>query len=641
MATMASVRAGYDHGNEVWLLKLTLDQCTLENKYMYAAAATCTATSKCYYTYYTCKDLSNYTKGTKTWQFCSQGAFILGAYPYLKGPGKSVPTEINPEKFKTVRGEMVFELVADTAEVLSNPDKLFDSGKASDKAESAERFLPAWVKRNENYRGRIAELYYGFDTVDSANYELRFRGVIDNIEYTPKGAKIKCKDLLWEAALQETPAKIPEDITVNDNPLGAADVTLTLDKNGSTNFTASDYFETPDYDSGAGTVNQYRFIKIENEIIAYRGITDGAGAALTTLIRGVMGTTAASHAQGTTIKQVCYYGETNASDSAFSDVDGLPPDHILLDLLCNHAGIDASYINLYTSGSWTVNGAHNATVTSISVNSGSTLPSVGVGKINNELVRWTANSSGTLTVLRGCYGTTAAAHSDTDDFYPVDLTYWFGEYMQGSIYRARFENSKKVSELVNSFRKSTMIHMWINEDGEVESKLATPWYSATPNSYTKEDMIDGQRKISRNEEYRYTRFTVWYNPPNPDAGESEDDYEGGDVRSYVDATAEGSDAFNEKREGIIYSPWIYQANEANLLAARSFNISGKARHSIEFNLETKDEGTEKTGSIIEVTVPEIVDEGGTEDSGYYLVIKKLLQAMLYSLDRNVTAVHGL
>jgi hypothetical protein len=626
MATMADKRAAIRR-EEQWLLKIILDRCSRQNKFMYAAEATCAATALCYYTFATCQDTTNYNKETYEWQFCNRMARIPGALPYLKPPTKMQPTEINPKSFTTSRGDMTFELVSDTAGVKHSPDKLHDVAKQSSALDTG-RWLWNWIKRNPAFRGKVVELYHGAKDVAAGSFELKFRGVIDDIVYTPDVMSIKCKDLLWSCVLADTPAKIATDITVNDNPLGAADVTLTLDKDGDTNFTASDHFETPDYNAGASTVNQYRYVKIENEIMAYTGITDEPAAALTGLVRGVMGTTAAAHVQATAIAQVNYYGDTDATDAAWTNVDGLPAHHIYLDLICNLGGVSADYIDT-TATSATVNGAHaDPTVTSIAMNNVSGFPSEGVCKINDELLRFTANSGTALTVKRGCYGTTAAAHGDTDAVSLVTLSYWLDNWMQGDRYRARFEASKKVKERINSLRESTGVYLWVNEDGEIEGDVDKwAWYSSTPDSYTIADFADkGRRKVSRNELMRITRVTVLGDPQSADPGKKYADYDGGLKRRYIDGEAEGANSFNETRERVLYCEWIYRYNEANRRAAREFALNREVRHGVEFTFEFVNED-KKVGDIIELSIPEIVDVAGAQDSRYFRIIKKTMQSM--------------
>ena len=633
-ASMSAGRAQFAR-TEIWLLKVILDRCTLENKFMFAAEATCTAASKCHYTFATSKDPANYTKGSHTFQFCNRGADMRGftapTFPYLIPPSKVVATEINPKKFTTSRGSMDFELVSDTAHKLSNPDKQFDPGREADAADTG-LFLWNFIKRNPAYRGRIVELYYGFQggSLAQSSYELKFRGIMDDMSYTPNGVKIKALDLLWSCVLADMPRKIATDITV-ETALTTASTTILLDYNDSTNFTASGHFETPDYDSGASTINQRRHVKIDNEIISYKTITDGAGAALTLCERGTMGTTAAPHVAGSEIKQVAYYAEHDLTNT-FNDIEGLPADHLFMDMLCNLGGVNPIYIETHTTGIATqIDGNQGATDTTITVSDIADLPGEGIVQINSlEFIRYTGISGATLTgCKRGCYGTTPAVLTDNDTIFPTTFTHWLGNHMQAFLYKTRFESAKKIKERINSLRQDTMIHMWVNESGNVEGLLTVPpaFLAIAPSEYTIADFAEkGKRKLDRNEKMRITRVHLHFNPQDPDPGKNANAYKDGDQRIYIDGTNESSDSFNEVREQKIYCEWIYRFNEANIWAARNFMVNREVRHILEWRFEIKDEAR-KTGELAKISVPEIVDVDGAQDQRTFMIIKKHLQKM--------------
>jgi hypothetical protein len=74
-------------------------------------------------------------------------------------------------------------------------------------------------------------------------------------------------------------------------------------------------------------------------------------------------------------------------------------------------GWHPDYTSAWVTGS-TLNGAINASVTSITVTSGSLFSAGHLLKIDSEYLRITAVSGTTLTVTRGANGSTAAAHDD-------------------------------------------------------------------------------------------------------------------------------------------------------------------------------------------------------------------------------------
>jgi len=74
------------------------------------------------------------------------------------------------------------------------------------------------------------------------------------------------------------------------------------------------------------------------------------------------------------------------------------------------------------NGATTLNGGIDNSVTSLTVTTGSVLPSTGNFRIiiGSEVMICIARSTNTLTVIRGQEGTSAASHSDTD---PVNMIY--------------------------------------------------------------------------------------------------------------------------------------------------------------------------------------------------------------------------
>ena len=598
--TMATEKAAI-HREPIYLLKLFMDYCTLEN-----GVGACDAVVQCYFTWQTCKASipgSIYVKGSREYWFCNRGAAIAGAKPLLMLPLTFLPTKIVPDKFLTERADMRFNLAADTAGLLADPAKTTTKTDAGN-------FWPNFLARNRNYHGRIAELYQGFKGIDPADFELMFRGVINDMDYSDKGINIRVIDLLNKLDDNDMPGKIPDNIVVDDNPLTAGATTINLD-DGSGAYQASDHFH-------AATANEWRVVKIENEYIIYTGINNDQ---LTGCTRGAFGTAAVAHVKGTSVKEVCVYAVHEAA-TAWADLDGLPMDHLFLDMICNWGKISAEYIETYDEGV-TLVGAINDSVTSLTVSDGTLFPDVGVIKIGTELMRYMANAADVLTIQRGSYGSTAAAHSNLD---PVYITTFSREqrWHQNALFKNRFESSKKVKDMVKALRQSTLIDIWQNEAGKIQARLqAPPLYDSVPLIFDDDNIIKNTKKVERNESGRYTRTIVYYNPLVPDAGEEPSNYY---IRGYIDADAESELNYNEAREEKIYCSWICTENEASWLAAHRFLKMRNAAPTVTFCVELKDEDT-ATGDIIELNVPEIVDENGDILSRLYQVISKIPKSL--------------
>ena len=147
-----------------WVLTITCDYCTLSN-----GLAPCAAATQCYYTYPTCKNQANYTKGSRDYVYQHGGPLLnVGtptgvALPYLLPSFGLIPTKIAPSDFRTERGELKVKLVDDLAHPVANPDKIgytaLDTG----------RYWPNWIKRNPNYRGVSATFWRNLFKVGDAS----------------------------------------------------------------------------------------------------------------------------------------------------------------------------------------------------------------------------------------------------------------------------------------------------------------------------------------------------------------------------------------------------------------------------------------------------------------------------------------
>jgi len=587
MATMEEKREAL-YRQPVWVLEIDLDQCTLEN-----GVSPCTASESCYFTYPTCKDVANYDKGSVTYYFINRGApHFAGCWPYLKKPIKHLPTKINEDEFKSERGVIRFKLQEDDAHPKAN------AGKSTSQTDSGY-FFRNLIARNPNYKNRMAALKKGYYGVDYDDFETYWRGILQDIQIKKDEIEIKAKDLLWKADEKKAPPKISDNNTVQDSG-GMND--------SQTSMAVTDADEFLD-----ATSEEPRQVQVEDEIMEY---TYKTGNNLMGISRGVYGTSAASHAEDTAIEQVLCYGVNDDFGTT-----GITGDRILYDLLCNLAGIDASYIAVNTDGSITCNGAVGSSDTSISLNNASELPSAGVIKINSEMIIYTGNDGSQITgCKRGVLGTTAASHSDTDSVYPTTATYELGLWRQGSEFQGLFKDPKKVKELVQSLSKALLLNVWQNESGNIETVMqAPPLYDDIVHTLTEADMVEGSRKVTLKEEDRITRVWLYFDAADFDAGESPDDYTG--LRGEILANEESDDFFGDVSEMVIYSPWVFQSGEARWLVDHIAMKFERATPEVEFKLELYYNDIE-TGDIVKLTVPEIVDEDGNAKEQYYRVISK-------------------
>lgn len=576
LVTMEQARKKLIGRDPIWYVEMDLDQCTLEN-----GIAPCTATDQCFFTRSTSKDPPNYTKGTRTFKFVTRGSSIpVGALPYLKKDFEKIPTKIDPARFNTERGEITLKFVDDDPARIANPSKT--TSQVEDKTLPG-RFWARLLARNPNTKGRIIRVFRGFAEVDPSNWELFFEGRIDDINWTQDGVAIRVKDLLWKLGENRVP-----------NRISSTNV-LQVIYNGGATMSVLDVTEFKD-----ATANEPRTVKVENEFVTYTGKNVGLNQ-LTGCTPGQFGSSAVSHAIGVKVKQVEVYGTTDF-------VDGLPPDHIFLDLLVNYGEVPPASIDVIdVSATLTANITN--VQTSIPITGIDSLPNVGIVRINNELIRYNGlSATDILNCLRGVYTTTAAAHTLGDNVDLTAFTRTNERWRAGSLYQAKIEKSTKVSELVQDLQQDTLCDVWQNEASKVTAKIqAPPLFEVTPPTITLTTIKDKSRKVDRNEEDRATRVFSFFDPLVADPSNQSADFE--DLLVEVGVTEESSDFFDEIKEKILWSRFIYRILEADWTVAHTLAKYRDGVPRIEFEMEIRDDD-KQTGDLIFLQIPEIVDEDG-------------------------------
>lgn len=278
---------------------LTLDYCARD-----FGSAPCAATgTKCYKTYFTCKDRANYSKTTKDYAFSSFNAPLPfpGPRPYIESV-KYLPTEIKDN----------LTVSALTTITMRDEPELTDIGLDpyyADRTTIQGTFWRKFVARNPNYKGRPVKIYEENLGEALGSFVQRVEGVIENISFDERGGvTVQVKDLLASLADIEIPEKI-------DVKLGAAvDATQTswsLD-GAYADLPASDFYA-----------------RCDDEIVYIATLTGNQATGLT---RGALGTTADSHSQGNKIQQCRYYAPQSAYD-------------ILTSMLLTDAGLDAAFVD--------------------------------------------------------------------------------------------------------------------------------------------------------------------------------------------------------------------------------------------------------------------------------------------------------
>ena len=182
-------------------VEIDMDFC--DNVY---GVSPCTAADsiKCYNTFFTCKDPANFAKIIKTYKFinhdlpASTRAYYFPAKPTIKSVN-DLPTEIKEADTVTRRLKV---------EIYDEPDN--DVGVDpywSERNKIQGTFWKKFLARNPNYRNRIIRYYEGYEGLDTADFQMRFIGKLENITIEKGFVNIEAVDLMKKLSETEYPLK--------------------------------------------------------------------------------------------------------------------------------------------------------------------------------------------------------------------------------------------------------------------------------------------------------------------------------------------------------------------------------------------------------------------------------------------------
>jgi hypothetical protein len=282
----------------------TLDRCANT-----CGSSPCTATgTKCWNTYFTCKDKAHFSKTTMDYEYTSVKSPLPfpGPRPYIDDV-KYIPTEIKDNL--TISGRVNITL-RDEPELTDIGLDPYYSTRSTIQGTYAKKL----VARNPNYKGRPVKIYNGFYGLAKGDFVQRFDGIIDNITIKRGGWVIEVADLLKKLADIDIPAKSTIKLAA---AIDATQVQLSLT-------------DATDLDASNG------YVRIGDEIIFYLLKT---GNQLSGCIRGCFSTTAEAHNQNDKVQKCRYYAPQSAYD-------------ILTTMLQTDAGIAAGSIDSTAFALW-------------------------------------------------------------------------------------------------------------------------------------------------------------------------------------------------------------------------------------------------------------------------------------------------
>ncbi len=554
----------------------------------------------CYYTYPTCLDTSKYVKGTYTWKFTSRELTISGAFPYVERINY-IPIEIDPKSNVSRRGNMEIEFADDNPLFYAVPNK------NPSPVEQGGTFWKNLLARNPNYYHRIVEVYLGFKGLSEADFRLYFRGLIEKIELKGSRAVLTAKDLLKSLDQQS-------HIKASDRCKLAQDYT------GGSNCYVYYGQELPDWG----------IIKTEDgKYIKFNGKTGPDENGKWTLQNanycfGGSGTASA----GKKVRQVLVYARDNSGIG-----DGLPLDWIVMDLLCNRAGINPDYFEMVESGD-TLASDITAGASSIPVNNPDLFPDTGIIKIDNELIVYRGKSGNNLDTTagnpcpifykhhRGAFGTTASSHTAGAKIYFPQITWEVSNWARGNLYRTEIVEPRKVQELINELSGQALFYIWQNENSKIDFWLFSP-----PRPGESVIGINDEKNIvldslswENDPEILASRVIVYYAPTKENPGKNPENYSL--AHMLVEEDVENEYWLGEVKAKVFYAGWIYRETEASSLASKYLLNYKYGARKLNFQLELKDLDLE-VGDIFRINTGKLLlSDGVSHDQLLAIVLKK-------------------
>ncbi len=650
---------------------ISLDTCNLV-----WGTAPCTASTgdKCYNTYSTCDDKPNYDKRSKPYYFTNIGASnfnVPTARPYIKEIS-DLPTELKENGTVTKRLKVKF---ADEPELTDTAqDKYY-----ADRGTIQGTFWNKLIARNPNYKGRIIELYEGFDSLAFADYSLKFVGKIENITIGNGYCEVEAIDLL--RSLEDIEFPVAENITLaekmyrmfNDVTSHAEmlalpatqydwatriDFTNNVAANNIVVSTTPDSGTSPVFTSGNKAVEVYAYNSFDRPI-GYGTVTDTT----------VSGTPFNLEVTFSTLTNATYYrifvsgvGVPTDYNDAYVQTTG-SPQTIGESTDVIEAGTEPTQAHRYFEltgtdptdfADWT---DRTNVEPSIDVDDASGIGSAGYFQVDDEIIYYASKSSNTLQRLaRGSLSTNSetthesgtqiysiAAPATGNPFQMLQDLLTLGNIASGYIATAfstleaawtginfsflPYSKKKKLSDIYFNAVRSLDCISWVGEDGKITIKANTNTTAAGDLNDT-ENIISGSLSRDLNEESRYTRWLMHWN--RFDGTKDIDDEESySDLRILVDADAESVNLYNDQIQDIFFSAFISDTGNTagdasdyvDALQALWKTRTKQAQEIVTLAVELKDSGY-VVGDIVTLTTTRLQDINGNGYSAVKFLITK-------------------
>jgi hypothetical protein len=312
-----------------WVYYVEILPRTCSNVY---GVAPCTASGgQCAYSWATCEDPANFVLTTTTFKFSSKEGTKIFEGTQVQPTLVSVsdlPTEIDPNKSVTInaRVQLTFEDVKDPPPLHS------DKGTGKFHAYRNSTFWRIFTRiYRESYKYCILRLYEGLPSYTQlSDFSLRRELKVNNIEFV-SGGKVRV------AATDKT--RVAKNIKI-PNAISSSNVTTAIVTQGAATIPVTDGSEFRDFPKLRGAAKIIDNVA-GDEYVQFQGIS---GNNLTTVTRGLYGTSDVEHAAGVKVIQVAAFAQND--DIGISTDRGVNPVFFLEELILGEwLGIDTSDID--------------------------------------------------------------------------------------------------------------------------------------------------------------------------------------------------------------------------------------------------------------------------------------------------------
>lgn len=629
----------------IYLVEMIMDKCP----YTFGEAPCTAVGTKCYNTFYTCKNKVNYSRSTKTYKFISSEVNIpfVGVLPYVKRVNY-IPAEIKEDK--TIPARCTITMIDDTHSDLDVDPYWTDRGHTNVLSVPGT-YWRRFIARNKNFKGRRIIIKQGFNGLPENEFQKRTEMRIENITYNGNEAIIEAADLL--TALQDISYPLKTNIKImSDMPkilfAGEEDNLINMDgKIGDyarvnifqdfIGLSAAAY-NSPGGDLVTGTYDFWVFAyDIANRAYAKRNFS--------VYVNNENSENSVRFDWGGLGYLIEIRIFTNVGATSYISVDPAPGYYIFTfdnvwHNIPNYPYNAEIYYKLTSFSStgqsvWTE--AHEAFESEVS--DASTLDSSGYILIDKEIIQFGGKSG---NVLNGLIRDTANSERHTINT-PIFILYYYSNanpfnILVDMLHKAKIDDDNiddSFEEYANEWEgidfnisaiatetnlaviffnlvNSLDAKVWQSEESKIKIRLNNDIPAAVKNVSDATEIVDNSVKIDCNDKNRYTRVTLYYNKYDMKASITEaNSYR--NVTRAINADAESEKGYNEVKDKIYYSLWLNsQYGVADYVDTLLYNRMRKLSNmpiKIEFETELKDEDI-MLGDFITITTNEITDENG-------------------------------